>query len=158
MSIKQNKELSIKSVVWLLKSKPSDEDTTSVNQLCLVFESKTTEQQDVLTKSKGETRSQIDEMSLLMPEYLKGLFDAIKGPLESHVHAVGELLLEFRDIFAQHDLGLGCLSVMKHRIVTGKVKQVKQRMRRSSLSYKNDEHKHLDKILAAGLIQPHEFD
>ena len=58
MSIKQNKELSIKSVVWLLKSKPSDEDTTSVNQLCLVFESNTTEQQDVLTKSKGETRSQ----------------------------------------------------------------------------------------------------
>ena len=121
-------------------------------------ESNTTELQDVSKRSKGETRSQIEEMSFLMPEYLKGLFDAIKGPPESHVLAVGELLLEFKDIFAQHDLDLGCLAVIKHRIETGDAKPVKQRMRRTPLGFENEERKHLDKMLAAGVIQHSESD
>ena len=111
-----------------------------------------------LIKPMPETRSQIEEMSFLMPEYLKGLFDAIKGPPESHVLAVGELLLEFKDIFAQHDLDLGCLAVIKHRIETGDAKPVKQRMRRTPLGFENEELKHLDKMLAAGVIQYSESD
>ena len=76
--MKENKV--INSAEWLLKPMPSDEVATSAERLSLVSESNTTELQDVPTKSKGETRSQLDEVSLQMPEYLKGLYDAIKGP------------------------------------------------------------------------------
>ena len=80
VSMKENKELVINSAERLLKPMPSDEDATSADRLSLVSESNTTELQDVPINSKGETRSQIDEMSFLMPEYLKGLFDAIRDP------------------------------------------------------------------------------
>ena len=110
--INKHKESSISSVADIRSVSMKENKELVINSaelLSLVSESNTTGLQDVPIKSKGEIRSQIEEMSFLMPEYLKGLFDAIKGPPESHVLAVGELLLEFKDIFAQHDLDLGCL-------------------------------------------------
>ena len=53
----------------------------------------------------------ITDVSARMPEHLQELFNNTKnGPPEEHVRVIEELLIEFQDVFAKHDLDLGCLS------------------------------------------------
>ena len=94
-----------------------------------------------------------------MPDHLKVLFEATKnGPPEDCLCAVGNLLIDYQDTFAKHDLDLGCLSVIKHRIDTKDAHPVKQRIRRTPLGFEGEERKHLDKMLAAGVIRPSESE
>ena len=39
---------------------------------------------------------------------------------------MGSLLIDYQDTFAKHDMDLGCLSVIKHRIETKDAHPVKQ--------------------------------
>ena len=59
--------------------------------------------------------------------HLQELFNNTKdGPPEEHVRVIGELLIEFQDVFAKHDLDLGCLSAVKHKIDTKESPPVRQ--------------------------------
>lgn len=57
-------------------------------------------------------------------------------------------------MFAKHDLDLGCLSAIKHRIDTKDANPVKHKMRRTPLGFQHQEEEHLKKMLDAGIIQP----
>ena len=90
-----------------------------------------------------------------MPEHLQELFNNTKnGPPEKHIRVIRELLIEFQDVFAKHDLDLGHLSAVKHKIDTKDSPPVRQRIRRTPLGFEDEERKHLDKMLAAGVIRP----
>ena len=65
------------------------------------------------------------------------------------------LLLISRDmVFSKGDNDLGTYIAVKHHIETCKSRPIKQRMRRTSLWYANEEHEHLMKILNADVIEP----
>ena len=97
----------------------------------------------------------ITDVSARMPEHLQELFNNTKNdPPEEHVRIIGELLIEFQDVFAKHDLDLGYLSAVKHKIDTRDSPPVRHRIRRTSLGFEDEERKHLDKMLAAGVIRP----
>jgi hypothetical protein len=64
------------------------------------------------------------------------------------------LLIEYQDVFAKHDLNLGCLTTVKHKIDTKDATPVKQKMRRTPLGFQEHEQQHLTKMLNAGVIQP----
>lgn len=64
------------------------------------------------------------------------------------------MLTDFQDVFAKHDLDLGCLSAIKHRIDTKDANPVKHKMRRTPLGFQHQEEEHLKKMLDAGIIQP----
>ena len=90
-----------------------------------------------------------------LPEHLRDLYDrsvvGLKGKQQVQLHS---LLLEFQDVFSRHDLDLGCLTAVKHRIDTKDAPPVKQRMRRTPLGFQDVEQQHLTKMLNAGVIQP----
>ena len=65
-----------------------------------------------------------------------------------------ETLLADKDVFAQSDLDLGCLTTIKHRIDTKDELPVNQRIRRTPLGFENEEKDHLEKMLTAGVIEP----
>ncbi|CAC5406965.1 unnamed protein product [Mytilus coruscus] len=67
---------------------------------------------------------------------------------------LGHLLLEFKDVFAKHDLDLGCLTAVRHKIDTKDNAPVKHRMQRTPLEFQDLEQQHLDKLLNAGVITP----
>ena len=59
----------------------------------------------------------IADVSVRMPEHLQEYFNNTKNDTtEEHVRVIGELLIEFQDVFAKHDLDLGCLLAVKHKI------------------------------------------
>ena len=62
---------------------------------------------------------------------------------------VGEAIALVKDIFARS----GELTALDHRIDTGDARPVKQRMRRTPSVFQGEEEGHLDKMLAAGMIQ-----
>ena len=81
--------------------------------------------------SNSKDRVSLNHVTDHMPEHLKELFSqTMKGPPIKHLTVTGTLLIEYQDIFAQHDLDIGCLKALKHKIDTGSAVPVKQRMRR----------------------------
>ena len=105
---------------------------------------------------KGSTESiSLEEVQSRMPMHLNDLFHSIpRGAQREHVEQVGELLIQYGGIFAKHDLDLGCLSEVRHKIDTKDHQPVQQRMRRTPLGFEGEEKKHLDSMLAAGVIRP----
>ena len=90
-----------------------------------------------------------------MPEHLHSLFiQTINGQPLYQLLQLGQLLIEYADIFAKHDLDLGCLDQIEHSINTGDAPPVKQRMRRTPYNFEAEERKHLQKMLDAGVICP----
>ena len=68
------------------------------------------------------------------------------------------LLTEFADLFATSDIDLASFDALEHQIDTGGARPVKQRMRRTPTVFQGEEEGHLDKMLAAGVIQPSNSD
>jgi hypothetical protein len=65
------------------------------------------------------------------------------------------LLIEYADVFAAHDLDLGTFTALPHRIpVDPTTTPTKERMRRVPKGFEKEEEKHLQEMLAAGVIQP----
>ena len=109
--------------------------------------------------SNSKDRVSLNYVTDHMPEHLRELFSqTMKGPPNEHLTVLGTLLIEYQDIFAQHDLDIGCLKALKHKIDTGSAAPVKQRMRRTPIGFEAEEKKHLDKMLKAGIIRPSESD
>jgi hypothetical protein len=71
---------------------------------------------------------------------------------------IKELLLKYREIFAEHDLDLGCLKGVQHKINTGNASPAKQKMRRTPYGFEKEEESHLQKLMNAGVIQPSSSD
>ena len=67
---------------------------------------------------------------------------------------LGQLLIDYEDVFAKHELDLGCLSEVKHVIDTGDALPVKQAMRRTLLGFESEERAHLEQLLDSGVIVP----
>ena len=65
-----------------------------------------------------------------------------------------QLLIEYADVFAAHDLDLGCFNATPHRIHLEDKTPIKQRMRRVPRGFEGEEEKNLRAMLDAGVIQP----
>ena len=135
-------------------SEISEKDTVAASVLFPVSSTEI-EFQDVAKQPTNQKPLNLEQITLKMPDHLKELFEATKnGPPKDCLCAIGNLLIDYQDTFAKHDLDLGCLSVIKHRIDTKDAHPVKQRIRRTPLGFEGEERKHLDKMLAAGVIRP----
>ena len=90
-----------------------------------------------------------------MPDYMKEMFEkSITGLTSEQAEEFGCLLLEFVDVFAKHDLDLGCMKGVEHHINTGDHPPVKQKLRRTPLGFEAEEEKHLQKLLDGEVITP----
>ena len=90
-----------------------------------------------------------------MPDYMKEMFEkSITGLTSEQAEEFGQLLLEYVDIFAKHDLDLGCMKGVEHHINTGNHQPVKQKLRRTPLGFEAEEEKHLQKLLDGEVITP----
>ena len=67
---------------------------------------------------------------------------------------VKRLLSEYSDVFAQDDLDLGNVTEIEYAFDTDTAEPVKQRMRRTSACFVDEEEAHPQKMLDAGVIQP----
>lgn len=93
------------------------------------------------------------------PPHLTDLFEKSKVDLtREQAETLARLLIEYQDVFAQHDLDLGCYTGTKHRINTGDAPPVKHKLRRTPINFQSQEEEHLSKMLAAGVIQPSDSD
>ena len=63
-------------------------------------------------------------------------------------------LIEFGDVFAKSDLDLGNFNEVSHSIDTGSSTPIKHKIRRTTLHFSEEEDAHMEKMLAAGVIQP----
>ena len=90
-----------------------------------------------------------------LPPHLTDLYQRSIGYLNfTEQKQLKHVLLEYQDVFACHDLDLGCLTTVKHRIDTKDSAPVKHRMRRTPIGFQDLEQQHLTKMLEAGVIQP----
>ncbi|XP_013406278.1 uncharacterized protein LOC106170829, partial [Lingula anatina] len=90
-----------------------------------------------------------------LPEHLQDLFERSSEELDSNeMVALCETLRDYEDVFAKHDLDLGCMKGVKHTINTGSAAPVKQKLRRTPLGMEGEERKMLEKLLASDVIQP----
>lgn len=91
----------------------------------------------------------------IIPPHMQDVYDhAIKRLNPEECKKLKCLLIEYQDVFAKHDLDLGCLIAVKHKIDTQDATPVKQKMRRTPLGFQEHEQQHLAKMLDAGVIQP----
>ena len=90
-----------------------------------------------------------------IPDHLKALYErSVKGLAQDQKFTLRSLLVEFGDVFSKHDLDLGCLTDVTHKIDTKDAPPVKHRMRRTILGFQDAEREYLKKLLASGVIQP----
>ena len=95
------------------------------------------------------------DIEISLPEYMRDLFARSRKGLNTEESIqVGELLIEFQDIFAKHDLDLGCFTEIKHAIDTGTERPVKHKMWRTPIGLQAEEEKYLQKLLDTDVIRP----
>jgi transposase InsO family protein len=94
--------------------------------------------------------------SASIPSHLVDLFErSSEGLSPQQKEDLKRLLIEYADVFATHDLDLGCFSAIPHRIeVLPGSSPIRDRMRRTPKGFEEEEEKHLEQLLAAGVIQP----
>ena len=90
-----------------------------------------------------------------IPDHLKLLWEQSKKHITAEEQTkLRRLLYEYQDVFARNEFILGNFTAIEHNIDTGDAKPLKQRMRRTPISFANEEKAHLDKMEKAGVIQP----
>lgn len=90
-----------------------------------------------------------------LPEYLHELYCHSTVMLNDEQKLkLGNLLLKYRQAFAETKTDLGKCSVLKHRIDTAEAAPVRQPMRRTPQGFEGEEEKYLNEQLAAGVIKP----
>ena len=101
------------------------------------------------------------------PEVLSDNFNKIQGTLPSHLQdlfrrscahitlyqavMLANLLTEYASVFSLHDMDLGHLKGINHRIVTIDDTPVKHHMRRTSFHFEKEE-ENLNKMKGAGVV------
>ncbi len=89
-----------------------------------------------------------------VPEHLEKLFaDSSAKLTPEQANILAEVLRDYGDVFARHDLDLGEFSAIQHRIRTVDDHPIKLRMRRTPLGFEKEEEKHLRAMLEAGVIE-----
>lgn len=82
---------------------------------------------------KLQTSAQVDDE---LPEHLTDLYNRSTPELNDREKCrVKQLLVEYHDIFSKHDLDLGCLTSVTHKIDTKDNPPVKHKMRRTPLGF-----------------------
>lgn len=100
------------------------------------------------TESTTESKSQV------LPPHLIDLYErSIKGLADKQKKILKSLLIEYEDVFSKHDLDLGCLTEVKHKIDTKDAPPVKHRIRRTPVGFQDVEQEYLTKLLKTGVIQ-----
>ena len=90
-----------------------------------------------------------------LPEHVHNLFERSKvGLPELEQGKLFDILCQYSDVFAEHDLDLGCYSNIKHEINTENAVPTRLRMRRTPIHFQEEEEKHLEKLLDIGVIEP----
>ncbi len=83
-----------------------------------------------------------------VPDKLLDLFERSRRNLTPEQTTIlAQVLSEFQDVFASHDLDLGCFTEVKHSINTRDAAPFKQKIRRTPIGYEGKEEKHLEKTL-----------
>ena len=91
---------------------------------------------------------EVTDPSNVVPDHLEDLIKSSKQNLSDREGKLLEdLILEYQDVFAKDDYDLGDFTGIKHSIITGDAKPVKQRMRKTPLGFAKEEKAHLDKML-----------
>lgn len=90
-----------------------------------------------------------------IPEHLVDLFKRSTTDIaDSEKKLLEQLLIDYADVFAAHDLDLGCFTAVQHEILIEDVLPIKERLRRVPRGFEEEEEKHLTAMLDAGVIQP----
>ena len=77
---------------------------------------------------------------------------------ESESEVMKNLLLEYEDVFARHDIDLGSYTTTTHRIHMGDAAPIRMRMRRTPLGFQKEEETLLQSMLEQGIVQPSESE
>ena len=97
----------------------------------------------------------IQEDKQELPEHVQDLYMRSSELLdETQQAALKNLLIGYADVFARNDFDLGEFVAIEHRIDTKDEGPVKQKMRRTPLSFAGEEKAHLQRMEEAGVIQP----
>ena len=91
--------------------------------------------------------------------HVKELYQRSVGRLtESESEVLKNLLLEYDDVFAKHDMDLGSYTTTTHRIHTGDAAPIRTRIRRTPLGFQKEEETLLQSMLEQGIVQPSESE
>ena len=117
---------------------------------------------DVLDEPSTEVK-QIYSVSIQskseIPDHLIDLYErSCKLLFETDATMSLNLLMEYQDIFAQHEFDLGSFTDLQHCIDTRDAKPVRLRIRRTPAHFVGEEEAHLKKMLKAGIIQESNSD
>ena len=104
---------------------------------------------------KGMSVQEAADLCLKLPDHLRAMF--LRSSELLSVEQASELtkvLCSYHDVFSMHDLDLGRFTGLKHTIETNETRPVTSGLRRCPVGFEGEEQKHLDGMLAAGVIQP----
>lgn len=90
-----------------------------------------------------------------LPDHLTDLYQRTVHHLSNdQADAIKKLLIEYQDVFSKGDLDIGLFNGdVKHRINTGDAAPVRQKLRRTPLSFEKEEEEHLKQMLEKNVIQ-----
>ena len=132
---------------------PQENDTGGCDVRAVQTGGDTDEGQVATVECHSDSESTLEEQEL--PEHLRCLYEECQKRLTTEqAKFVRELLIEFADVFATHDLDIGRFTVFAHRIGTGKAMSLRKSMRRTPLGFDHDERKTLKAMLDAKVIEP----
>ena len=90
-----------------------------------------------------------------VPDHLMDLYNrSIEFLDQGQQNALKDMLCSYADVFAQSEFDLGNFTALEHSIDTGNARPIKHRMRRTPQCFVEEEEKHLNKMLDAGIIEP----
>ena len=94
-----------------------------------------------------------------IPAHLQVLYDKSSEKLSDDEREVLQsVLTDYEDVFAKHDLDIGCFEHFDHEIDTRDSKPIKQQMGRIPLQFKDEEEACTQKMLDEGVIQDSNSD
>ena len=94
-----------------------------------------------------------------VPAHLQVWYDKFSEKLSDDERKVLQsVLTDCEDVFAKHDLDIGCFEHFDHEIDTRDSKPIKQEMHRIPLQFEDEEEACIQKMLDAGVIQESNSD
>ena len=97
----------------------------------------------------------MEEVNTHMLKFMSTMFENSCSKLtEDQSIILGNLLIEYQNVFAKDDTDLGCFAGVEHHIDTGDAKPIKQPVCHVPLAFIGEEEKHLKKMLDYEVIQP----
>ena len=89
-----------------------------------------------------------------LPDFMKEMFDNATTHLKDPQRAqVAELLIKMKTVFAVNSEDLGRTELVEHEIDTGNARPIKQRPRRTPITFKGEEETEIQSMLKKGAIR-----